>query len=161
MASLSVSRRTSLVAGPLGTLPRFGETTCAQDAAVATTSSARTSSTNVHNLFMPRALPLERPTLSELALSGPGLANTSLFPPAFLFASLAFSASFSLFPRALTSLLPVCNQTREFIGPHSASREHPCVHRSIATPGRRPWRQFRGTRPARVRNRRARRAVFP
>jgi hypothetical protein len=70
MASLSVSRRTSLVAGPLGTLPRFGETTCAQDVVV-----ARTSSINVHHLSMPRALPLERPTLSEL-----GPANISLLP---------------------------------------------------------------------------------
>src|SRR5260370_5264408 len=84
MASLSVSRRTSLVAGPLGTLPRFGETTCAQDAVVAT------SSINVHNLSMRSAPPLERPTLSEL-----GLASTSLFPCWILILILCIVFSFS------------------------------------------------------------------
>src|SRR6266853_2117393 len=60
MAWLSVSRRTWSVAVPLGTLPAFGDITCAQDAVVVTISSIKP-----HRLVMPRALPLERRTLSQ------------------------------------------------------------------------------------------------
>src|ERR1700676_2378720 len=62
MASLSVSPRTSLVAGPLGTLPKFGDTTCVQDSVVATTSSIK-----LHSFPMEKTLPLEERKLSEPA----------------------------------------------------------------------------------------------
>src|ERR1700727_925292 len=91
MASLSVSRKSSLVAGPLGTLPRFGESTCAQDAVV-----ARNSSINVHNASMPGALSLEWPMLSAL-----GVADIRLFPCCILILILCMVF---LFPRALPSL---------------------------------------------------------
>jgi hypothetical protein len=65
MASLSVSRRTSLVAGPLGTLPRFGETTCARDAVVARISNT----TKLHTFAMPKAVPLDEQGLSEPPLA--------------------------------------------------------------------------------------------
>src|SRR5580692_11405764 len=100
MASLSVSRKTSLVAGPLGTLPRFGETTCAHDAVV-----ARTSSINVHNRSMPMAFPLERPTLSE-----PALANISLFLFCILVLILCVVFTFS---EGATFSFTVGNQTRD------------------------------------------------
>src|ERR1700731_3433107 len=63
MASLSVRCRTSLLARPLGILPTFGDTTCAQDAVAATTSSSR-----LHRFLMPKALPPEDRTLSERCL---------------------------------------------------------------------------------------------
>src|SRR5579864_7938770 len=59
MASLSVSRKTSPVAGPLGTLPRFGENTCAQDAVVAPNTTIK-----MHSVLIPKALPIERRALS-------------------------------------------------------------------------------------------------
>src|SRR5580692_12256254 len=62
MASLSVSRRTSLLAGPLGTLPRFADTTCVQDSVVAKTSSIR-----LHSFPRKKALPLEERRHSEPA----------------------------------------------------------------------------------------------
>src|ERR1700722_9697841 len=149
MASLSVSPRTSLVAGPLGTLPRFGETSCAQDAVV-----ARTSSINVHNLSMPRALPLEGPTLSELAL-----ANIRLFPRCLLILILCIVFSFSEVRYLLfcTCVIKLGNPSDLRSAPHV----HRWVHRSIAARGSRPRLQFRGPRPARGRNRRGRRVVFP
>jgi hypothetical protein len=49
-----------LVAGPLGTLPEFGDiTTCAQDVVVATTSH----SIKLRHPAMPKALPFERQAL--------------------------------------------------------------------------------------------------
>src|SRR6202162_3853653 len=78
MASLSVRRTTWLVAGPLGTLPEFGDITCAQDAVVATTSST----IKLHNF----------------PLKGRALSARSLFtiPSDTLFSSLSclFSARF-------------------------------------------------------------------
>jgi len=48
MASLNVRRKTSLEAGPLGTLPEFGDATCAQGAVAATSNRIK-----LHNFAMP------------------------------------------------------------------------------------------------------------
>jgi hypothetical protein len=49
-----------LVAGPLGTLPEFGDITCARDVVVATTSD----NIEPHSPTMPKALPLKGRALS-------------------------------------------------------------------------------------------------
>src|SRR5580658_883983 len=152
MASLSVSRKTSLVAGALGTLPRFGETTCAQDAVV-----ARTSSINVHSVLISKALPLEGRALSERSCIAIGFSLYGIFNFVLCIVSL-FRESQSSVPAGCS-----CGCVIKLGNPsdlHSAPREYLCVHCSIAAPGSRPRLQFRGTRPARVRNRRARRVVF-
>src|ERR1700677_545361 len=59
MAALSVRGKTSLLAGPLGTLPTFGDAACAQDAVVPTISTIK-----LHSV-LPKSRPLERRELSD------------------------------------------------------------------------------------------------
>jgi hypothetical protein len=60
MAALSVRGKTSLLAGPLGTLPTFGDAACAQDAVVPTISSIK-----LHSALAPKSRPHERRELSD------------------------------------------------------------------------------------------------
>jgi hypothetical protein len=77
-----------LVAGPLGTLPEFGDITCDQDVVVAATSD----SMKLHNPAMPKALPLMGRALSARSLFT--IPSGTLFSPL----SCLFSAWFSPFP---------------------------------------------------------------
>src|ERR1700691_3737206 len=149
MASLSARRRTSLLAGPLGTLPTFGDTTCAQDAVVPPISSIK-----LHSVLITKALPLAGQALSERSCI------TIVVSPCCIF-NFVLCTVFSLSGVAVfysrRCLIKLGNPPDD----HSAPCGHLCVRSSIGEPGRMRRRQLGWARPAGVHNRQSRRVVFP
>src|ERR1700678_1010549 len=139
MASLSVRRNTSLVAGPLGTLPTFADTTCAQDTVVAT------SNIRLHNLAKPKA-----PLVKVRGLSAPSL-FTIPSGTFFLALSRLFVARF-LFSTCRGLCLCGFNQSRETSHLHSAVPEYPHARHSNGEPGNTQPRQFVAAYPTGARN---------